>query len=265
MEYDSPVYLKIERAIASSNAEEGSQLIRSHLEKYWVAGAAKTHKSVLYSLRNHIEFQRSRIEPVYEWDMASVLIALGRLRSIIVGKYAIRIEKCKIGNSKSDAKTTPKSHLYNYVSDFRKIVRITGISCLNPTDCEILNIESGEWGNVYQRPRIQDGQIPTSPLTVGGGLVSDPSRDLKERLFAWPFRVDVAEGLWRCDLLNTPPPRTVLMKEGLVGFAEKTQTRGKSEGRPWGEVVTHFLTKSGYVKGVECSKMILGILGGAIG
>ena len=36
------------------------------------------------------------------------------------------------------------------------------------------------------------------------------------------------------DLLNTAPTTTVLTKEGLIGFAAKTKTRGKSEGRPLG-------------------------------
>ena len=35
-------------------------------------------------------------------------------------------------------------------------------------------------------------------------------------------------------LINTAPPATVLMEDGLIGFAAKTKTRGMSEGRPWG-------------------------------
>ena len=114
-------------------------------------------------------------------------------------------------------------------------MRVEGISFLNPSDFGILNAESEEWGNVYQRPRIQAGQIPIAPLTVWGELVSDSSRYLTERLFALSFRIDGAAGLMWGDLIYTSPPATVLMKEGLICFATNTKTRGKSEGRHWGE------------------------------
>ena len=69
------------------------------------------------------------------------------------------------------------------------------------------------------------------------------------------------------DLLNTAPPETVLMKSGHIGFATKTETRGKSEGRPCvcGGVVMHFLKKGGYVKGKTCSEMVRGDLIGISG
>ena len=63
--------------------------------------------------------------------------------------------------------------------------------------------------------------------------VSDSSRDLTGRLFAWPFTVSVEAGLGRGDLVNGSPATTVLMKEGLIGFGAKTKTGGKSGGRPW--------------------------------
>ena len=99
---------------------------------------------------------------------------------------------------------------------------------------------------------------PDLSINSLGGPVSDSSRSLTGILFAWPSTVSVAEGLRRAGLLNTAPPTTVLMKECLIGYAAKTQTGGKSEGRPWGGgVIMHFLTMNGYVKCAKCSEMIL--------
>ena len=64
-----------------------------------------------------------------------------------------------------------------------------------------------------------------------GRRVSDSKSDIAERLFAWSFRLAVAAGLRRGDLLNAGPATLVLLKEGLVGLASKTKKRGKSEGR----------------------------------
>ena len=77
---------------------------------------------------------------------------------------------------------------------------------------------------------------------------------LTERLFEWSLTVDVSEGLRRGDLINTSPPTTVLMKEGLVEFSEKTKTGGKSEGRPWGASHYAFSGEKWFRKGYELSK-----------
>ena len=119
-----------------------------------------------------------------------------------------------------------KTHFNRYVSDFRKFARIIGVSYLIESDLGILHLEAKDWGNVYQFPRKQADRIPVSILETWGPYVPDPSRDLAERLSAWPPRVAAAAGLRRGDLLNTAPPTTVLMKEGLIGFAEK-QNHGK--------------------------------------
>ena len=65
-------------------------------------------------------------------------------------------------------------------------------------------------------------------------ITSDSKNDIAERIFAWSFRLAVASGLRLDDLLNTAPTTLVLLKEGIIGFASKARTRGKSEGRPWG-------------------------------
>ena len=52
-------------------------------------GAARTNNSVLNALRNSIEFQKARGEPVYEWGSGSVLIFFEQKRSILLGKYEL--------------------------------------------------------------------------------------------------------------------------------------------------------------------------------
>ena len=85
-----------------------------------------------------------------------------------------------------------------------------------------------------------------------GAFVSDSSLGMTERLFAWSFMVAVASGLRWDDLINTAPTTTVLMKEGLIGCAAKTKTRGKSDGRPWVAIFL-FPTKSGSHMGLYSS------------
>ena len=70
--------------------------------------------------------------------------------------------------------------------------------------------------------------------------VSDSNRDLTERLFARSFRLAVASCLRWADLISTAPSTSVLMKEGLIGFAAKTKTGGKSDGRPLGGGGSHY-------------------------
>ena len=125
-----------------------------------------------------------------------------------VGKRSLKIPETPASNP-------PKTHFNSYVSAFRKFAGITGISYLREPDLGILHIEASDWESFYQRPLKQAEQIPASILETWGTYVSDSSRDLKERLFAWPFRVAVSGLRWG-GLLNTAPPTTVLMKEGVV-------------------------------------------------
>ena len=67
-------------------------------------------------------------------------------------------------------------------------------------------------------------------------MISDPQGDMAERISAWSFRLGVAAGLRWGDLLNTASNTLVLVKDGLIGFAAKTKTRGVYEGRPWGAI-----------------------------
>ena len=56
------------------------------------------------------------------------------------------------------------------------------------------------------------------------------------------------------DLISTAPA-TVLMKEGLIGFAAKTKTRKKPDGRPCGGIaISLFLTKTGSQLGFAYSE-----------
>ena len=56
------------------------------------------------------------------------------------------------------------------------------------------------------------------------------------------FRVAVESGLRRGDLLNKAPSATVLLKEGLMGFASETKTRESLKEDNADQVITHFLT-----------------------
>ena len=103
--------------------------------------------------------------------------------------------------------------------------------------------------------RKQAEQIPASALTAWGEFVSDSSMGLTERIFARSFRVSVEAGLRWDDLLSTAPATTVLMKEGLIGCAAKTKTRGMPDGRPLGGATDFsFLTETGPHMGFSYSK-----------
>ena len=98
----------------------------------------------------------------------------------------------------------------------------------------MLDVEAKDWESIYQRRRKQAGEIPVSVLIEWGNIVPYSKNDITERIFALSFRLADAAGLRWGDLLNTAPTTLALLKEGIIGFAAKTKTRGKSEGRPWG-------------------------------
>ena len=99
----------------------------------------------------------------------------------------------------------------------------------------MLDVEAKSWESIYQCPRKQSGEIPISALIACvGNLVSDSKNDVAGGISAWSSRFAAAAGLRWDDLLNTSPTTLVLLKEGLIGFAAKTKTRGKSAGRHWG-------------------------------
>ena len=104
---------------------------------------------------------------------------------------------------------------------------------------------------IYQFPRKQADQIPVSFCEAWEAFVSEPSRDLPETLSTWSFIVAVAEDLRWDDLLHDAPATTVLMREGLIGFAAKTRTREKPEGRHWGKSIC-FSDENGCAKGINC-------------
>ena len=145
-----------------------------------------------------------------------------------------RTKADRLSGGKS-AKPIPKSHLNRYVDAFRTFIRITGVPCLNESDLGILDVEAKDWESIYQCPRKQAGEITIMVLKSWEEFVSDSMLGLTKRLFAWSFRVAVAACLRWDDLLCTAPTTLVLMKEGLIVFAARTKTRGKSEGRHWGD------------------------------
>ena len=91
-----------------------------------------------------------------------------------------------------------------------------------------------------------------------GNVRADSSRDLKERLSAWSFIAAVEEGIRWGDLLNTAPPAAVLMKEGLVGFAEKPKPWESMRVCHGRQVDTLFLIINGRAMGSACLKTIRG-------
>ena len=115
---------------------------------------------------------------------------------------------------------------------FSEICPDYGDFLLKPVGCRRAFIEAKGWEISYQCPRKQDGRIPASVLETWEEYVSDSSRDLAARLFARAFKVALEAGLRWGGLINTAPSAKVLLGDGLIGFAAKTQTRGKSEGRP---------------------------------
>ena len=90
---DSPVYLKIDRTFIASNADAVGRLLRCHLKTYWKSGSSDAYKSVFNSLRNFLDFQKSRNEPAREWDLGSVAIFFEHGRTTILEEYDIRLTK----------------------------------------------------------------------------------------------------------------------------------------------------------------------------
>ena len=157
--------------------------------------------------------------------MWSVLIFFERRGAILLEEYDLRFEM-RAGNLEKPATDPPKTHLNSYSPAFRKFVEIDGITYLSESDLAILHVGGKDWGIAYQRPIKQPEKITASIFGSCVKYVSDTIRDIPERLFARPFRVADASGLRWDDRLNTAPAKTVLMKEGLIGFAEKPKPGG---------------------------------------
>ena len=149
-----------------------------------------------------------------------------------MGEYDTRVEKQKFPpfgkRSKTGTKIKPKrassGHPEIFSHRWSKLSKRFGFSNVGR--------RGKTWESTHQRRRKQAAEIPASVLKDWEDLVSDSKSDLAERLFAWSFRVAAVAGLRWSDLLNTAPSTLVLIKAGLIGFASKTKTRGKSEGRP---------------------------------
>ena len=125
----------------------------------------------------------------------------------------------------------PISHLNRDVDAIRTFGRITGAQSLNESDYGSLDFEAKDNGNTHRCHRKQADATPITAPKAREGFVSDSTLGITGGLFAWSFKVAVAAGLRWGDLLCTAPATLVLMKECLIGFAAKTETRGMSE---WG-------------------------------
>ena len=50
------------------------------------------YKSVFYSLKNFLDFQKSRNEPAREWELGSVLVFFEHRRTILSEEYNLRVK-----------------------------------------------------------------------------------------------------------------------------------------------------------------------------
>ena len=105
-------------------------LVKMSPKKYWESGSPDTYKSVFNSLRDFLDFQKSRNDPVHEWGLGSVLISFEHRRWILLGEYDLRIRNASQGDLQKSARVPPKSHLRRYVADCRKFGEIAGITYL---------------------------------------------------------------------------------------------------------------------------------------
>ena len=133
-----------------------------------MAASADALKSVFYPLRNFLDPQKSRNEPVHEWDLGSVLVFFEHRRTILLEEYDLGVKR---GTSFSEKSTTPvpKSHLNRYVSAFRKFVDVTCVNYLGESDFKMIDIEAQGWESIYRCPRKQAGGIPPRVLKAWGG------------------------------------------------------------------------------------------------
>ena len=74
MKNDPPAYQKVERVFVSTNQDSEGLLLKIHLKKYWQSASSVTYKSVFYSVKNFLDFQKNRNEPAQERGVGSVLI-----------------------------------------------------------------------------------------------------------------------------------------------------------------------------------------------
>ena len=89
---DSPVYQVVESEITSSSKVEGGRLVRSHLKRYWMMGAAQTNRSVLNAFGNFAEFRKSATDQSTNGIRGSVLIFSEQRRSLLSDKYELAVE-----------------------------------------------------------------------------------------------------------------------------------------------------------------------------
>ena len=231
----SPSYRNIERAFLASNSDPSGVLLNAHLTRYWNLVSSSTNRQTYYAVRKLFEFLKSRGGPLIGWGVWAALSYFENRRAEPLDQYDLRVANQKRLDLKKGNRTDRKISFYECHDMFSKILASNrDTENLSESDLLMLDLEAKDWETIYQRKRRQAGEIPAAALSEWGEMVSDPQGGASGRIFAWSFRVGVAAGLIWGDLLNTAPNTLVLVKDGLIGFAAKTKTRGVSEGRPWG-------------------------------
>ena len=113
-----------------------------------------------------------------------------------------------------------KSHLGALSAAFGGFAKESDISRLNQMNFCIIPIEAMGGGST-NIPENRRAKSKLQSWQYVGQLISGPRKQISERLCDWSSRPDVAAGLRWGDIPNPTPATTVLMEDGLIGFAEK--------------------------------------------
>ena len=95
MKHDSPAYRKVDGVFLAAKQDAKGLLLRSQLKRHWLFCSAATYRSVYCSVKNFLDFQKNRNEPVDDWDIGSVLIFFEHRRTVLLEEYDLRVEKAK--------------------------------------------------------------------------------------------------------------------------------------------------------------------------
>ena len=106
MKNDSPVYQKVERVFVAENQDAKGLLLKSHLKRHRQFASAITYRSVYYSIKNFLDFQKNRNEPVEVWGGGSVLIFPEHRRTVLLEEYDLRVQKRNASNRKGNKTNT---------------------------------------------------------------------------------------------------------------------------------------------------------------
>ena len=136
-------------------------------------------------------------------------VGLNLFRSPGGGPFGeIRRSGRKMYKFKVKSEKSAKNSLAQLRLGLPKICQDYGTFLLGPGGFRNLTYRIERLRNLLPVPAKKGGANSYCRLiSRGGGYVSDSSRGIKGRLFAWPYRVSVEPGLRRGDLINTGHPQ----------------------------------------------------------